>query len=185
MADFQISPSFLVERQLDHAADSIASNDTRHAHRDIVDAILPAEYSGNGDDAALISHDCPDQAAGRKGHPGAGIPLQLDNLRTDHLRLIQKLLLVDGNSRLKLLPDLLKRHPNDVDRVPRNEGRLPVLTENEPGHILGIDAAQIAQHLVEARGIQERPRSEDPVYRIVVFLLEIVRQNIERVRYDD
>ena len=60
-----------------------------------------------------------------------------------------------------------------------------MLTENEPGHILGIDAAQIAQHLVEARGIQERPRSEDPVYRIVVFLLEIVRQNIERVRYDD
>ena len=60
-----------------------------------------------------------------------------------------------------------------------------MLAKDEADHVLRINMAEIAEHFIEPRCIQQCTGSEDPVHRIIVFFLEMICQNIERVGDDD
>ena len=85
----------------------------------------------------------------------------------------------------ELLRQLVKRHPYNIHGIPRNKRGGAVLPQHESHDILGIHAALVAQHLVEARRVQQRPCAEDFARRILVLLLEIIRQDIQRIGDDD
>ena len=58
-----------------------------------------------------------------------------------------------------------------------------VLAQHETGHVLGIHAAEVAQHFIETGGIKQSACTEDLIGRIVEFLLGNVGQDVQRIGY--
>ena len=60
-----------------------------------------------------------------------------------------------------------------------------MLSQHEACHVLGVHAAEVAQHLIEACGVKQSAGAEDLIGRVVEFLLGNVGQDVQRIGHHD
>ena len=58
-----------------------------------------------------------------------------------------------------------------------------MLAQHKTGHILGVHAAEVAQHLIKTGGVKQSACTENLIGRIVEFLLGNVGQDVQRIGY--
>ena len=175
----------LIKRQSENPRDALLAQHAWQAHGHVGEAVLPVRDHGERQHGMRIKQHGADHLAGRQRDAGGRIALELDDVQPAGLHRADHLLPVDGRLQIKLFGKPVKRDARDVDRVPRDERRAAVLAEHKAGDALGVDAQLIGEHLVKARGVQQRAGGENSLARVVVLLPAEVRQHVDRIGHVD
>ena len=185
----KLSDFFIRERNVDLAADAVASDAVERTEANIIDSVLAVHKSRNGHcgfDAGMQAfanmtyrrRNSIESCTFAGNNSSAGffyISLNLCKVKrgTYHAGSCDK------------LRAILNRHSGNICNRPRNEGRIAVFTEYICMYIGLIDIIILRQPCTQARCVQNGARTNDMVCRKSGLLEKHICQDVNRIADDD
>ena len=156
------------------------------AQGNALDAVIPVNHGGDGQDGMFIADNALADALDRHGHAVVGGALLLDDGVSAVLHFLIDLV-SGGNVVVVVAPqlaELRQRQSAHIHAAPGRQLAVAVLADDEGVDAAVVHAQVLAQQILQAGGVQNGAGTDDPVLGIARQLDGGGGQNINRVGHD-